>query len=108
MRVILFSFFFFFGKIPRNDYRFATLYARSLEKNWKRGKRKMVKEFQFPPPLTESYLHKGGRAIRRSRRGRWTDSKWSIKLEISEHTVYTVNTRTWYSWSRRVREHSIG
>lgn len=45
--------------------------------------------FQFPPSLTESYLHKGGRAIRKSRRGRWTDSKWSIKLEISEHTVYT-------------------
>lgn len=28
--------------------------------------------------------------MRKSRRGRWTDSKWSIKLEISEHGVHGV------------------
>lgn len=108
MRVILFSFFFFFRQNSSERLSIRDTLRAFVGEKLETRETKNGGEVAISPPLTESYLHKGGRAIRRSRRGRWTDSKWSIKLEISEHTVYTVNTRTWYSWSRRVREHSIG
>lgn len=83
------SFSFLFGKIAAwNDYRFATLALLELElgKN-ARG----TKSRRWDVPISSSdrklFTQEGRDQGKSQGRGRWTDSKWSIKFGNLGNTV---------------------